>query len=59
MLLSMMNYGLISICLDVEEFMITEQDWMYGQRDETGADRFLVLHDKANKAYQVCSLVLF
>ncbi|CAE6461815.1 unnamed protein product [Rhizoctonia solani] len=35
----------------VTEFMITSQ-WHYGQRDETGADRFVVLHDEENQPYQ-------
>ncbi|KAG9119788.1 hypothetical protein FRC07_005024 [Ceratobasidium sp. 392] len=35
----------------VVDFMITTE-WQYGQRDETGASRFVVLHDQENKPYQ-------
>ncbi|CAE6458129.1 unnamed protein product [Rhizoctonia solani] len=35
----------------VVEFTITDA-WQFGQRDETGADRFVILHNQDNKPYQ-------
>lgn len=40
--------------IETRKFTVT-QDFLYGQANPEGKDRFLVLHDKERNSYQVCA----